>query len=142
MFHMKKAPNEVDKAIGQRIKARRQYLGYNQQTLAEQIGVSYQQVQKYENGSDRVGASRLFAIAKALEVDISYFFEQFTDDAPDVDTMERFGREHVAVERAAKDPEARRLLKIFMMIENAELRAKLIDMAELFAQTRLPRKRD
>jgi transcriptional regulator with XRE-family HTH domain len=142
MFHMKKAPNEVDHAIGQRIKARRQYLGYNQQTLAEQIGVSYQQVQKYENGSDRVGASRLFAIAKALEVDISYFFEEYTDAPPDDDAMQRFGREHVAVERAAKDPETRRLLKIFMTIENPELRSKLIDMAELFAQTRLPGKRE
>ncbi len=141
MFHMKKAPNEIDHAIGQRIKARRQYLGYNQQTLAQQIGVSYQQVQKYENGSDRVGASRLFAIAKALEVDISYFFEQFIEHSSDDDTMARFGREHVVIERAAKDPQARRLMKIFMMIENPELRAKLIDMAELFAETRLPGKR-
>ena len=66
---------EVDHHVGRRIRERRKALGMSQETLADALGISYQQAQKYEVGINRVAASRLWNIAKALEVDIGYFFE-------------------------------------------------------------------
>ncbi len=66
--------NKVDNHVGRRIRERRNALGMSQEKLAA-LGISFQQVHKYETGSNRVAASRLWDIAKALEVDIGYFFE-------------------------------------------------------------------
>ena len=67
--------SKVDDHVGRHIRERRNALGMSQEKLAEALGISYQQVQKYEVGANRVAASRLWDIAKALEVDIGYFFE-------------------------------------------------------------------
>lgn len=67
--------NEIDKYVGRRLKNRREELGLSQEKLADALGISFQQVQKYERGFNRVGASRLFAIAQELGVTVSYFFE-------------------------------------------------------------------
>ncbi len=65
----------VDHQVRKRIRQRRNALGMSQETLADALGISYQQIQKYEVGADRVMASRLWDIAEALEVNIGYFFE-------------------------------------------------------------------
>jgi len=67
--------NDIDKAVGNRIKTRRKGLKLSQTDLANCIGVKFQQVQKYESGSNRVAASRLWQMADALHVHVSYFFE-------------------------------------------------------------------
>jgi transcriptional regulator with XRE-family HTH domain len=67
-------PNPVDVHVGKRIRLRRLFLGMNQETLATRIGLTFQQVQKYEGGANRVSASRLAEIARILEVTIPYFF--------------------------------------------------------------------
>ncbi len=67
--------SKVDGHVGRRIRERRNALGMSQEKLAAALGISFQQIQKYEVGANRVAASRLWNIAKALEVDISYFFE-------------------------------------------------------------------
>ncbi len=66
---------KVDHQVRKRIRQRRNALGMSQETLADALGISYQQIQKYEVGADRVMASRLWDIAEALEVNIGYFFE-------------------------------------------------------------------
>lgn len=68
-------PHSIDVLVGKRVRERRQALGVSQESLAEALGVSFQQVQKYENGKNRVSASRLYEIAAALDTSISYFFE-------------------------------------------------------------------
>lgn len=65
----------IDHQVGERIRKRRTLLGYTQEQLAESLDISYQQVQKYETGANRVSAGRLFQIAQRLEVPIGYFFE-------------------------------------------------------------------
>ena len=75
-----KRTTEVDGIIGAKIRMRRGELGMNQTQLANAIGVTFQQVQKYENGKNRVGGSRLAGIAKALDVPVSYFFEQTAEE--------------------------------------------------------------
>ena len=71
----KKSPNSVDLHVGKRIRGRRQALGMSQEKLGESLGLTFQQVQKYEKGVNRVGASRLQAISVFLKVPASYFFD-------------------------------------------------------------------
>ena len=74
----KKKPNPTDIHVGSRIRLRRNMLGMSQEKLGENLGITFQQIQKYEKGTNRVGASRLQAIASILDVPVSFFFE----DAP------------------------------------------------------------
>ncbi len=68
-------PDTVDKHVGKQLRSRRTLLGLSQEKLAEFIGVTFQQVQKYERGTNRVSASRLFSFSKILDVSIDYFYE-------------------------------------------------------------------
>jgi len=72
---------DVDNYVGSRIKARRVELGYTQTAVANKLGLTFQQVQKYERGYNRVSASRLHDLTKILSVDVEYFFKEFRDDA-------------------------------------------------------------
>ena len=84
-------PDPIDRFVGSRVRARRVGIRLSQTKLGEAIGVTFQQVQKYENGTNRIGASNLFKIAKTLGVDVAYFFEGVQEiadsmmtDSPDV----------------------------------------------------------
>jgi transcriptional regulator with XRE-family HTH domain len=77
-----KRPNPTDVYVGSRIRMRRKILGLSQEKLGERLGITFQQIQKYEKGTNRVGASRLQAMSDALEVPVSYFFPDATN-APD-----------------------------------------------------------
>mgnify|MGYP001400426534 CR=1 FL=1 len=72
----KGTPDNVDVHVGKRIRIRRSLLGMSQEKLAEAIGITFQQIQKYERGVNRVSAGRLFQFSKILEVPISYFYDQ------------------------------------------------------------------
>lgn len=78
--------NKIDTLVGKRIRARRHALGISQTELGEAIGVKFQQIQKYETGANRVSASRLWAVAEKLGVDVVYFFEGISRDT--LDTVE------------------------------------------------------
>ncbi|HEX2859317.1 MAG TPA: helix-turn-helix domain-containing protein [Alphaproteobacteria bacterium] len=77
---MNRDQDPIDTHVGQRLKARRQLLGFSQEKLGSAVGVSFQQVQKYESGANRVGASRLMQLAKVLGTSVAYFFEGFSGD--------------------------------------------------------------
>lgn len=70
--------NPIDLAVGQRMKQRRRQLSWSQEELADKLGLSFQQVQKYERGANRVSAGRLFQLCEVLDVDVSYFFDGLT----------------------------------------------------------------
>jgi transcriptional regulator with XRE-family HTH domain len=74
----KKQPNPIDIHVGSRVRLRRMMLSMSQEKLGEQLGITFQQIQKYEKGTNRIGASRLQHIARVLSVPVSFFFE----DAP------------------------------------------------------------
>src|SRR5256714_12611645 len=74
----KRSPNAIDIHVGSRIRLRRTLLGMSQEKLGEAIGLTFQQVQKYERGANRIGSSRLFDLARVLDVPVSYFFEEMT----------------------------------------------------------------
>lgn len=74
------ANNPVDKHVGQRLRLRRTLRGLTQVQLADELGLTFQQVQKYERGANRIGASRLFDVARVLDISIGYFFEEMPQD--------------------------------------------------------------
>ena len=82
MSESKKKPNPIDVHVGSRIRLRRNMTGMSQEKLGENLGITFQQIQKYEKGTNRVGASRLQAIASILEVPIAYFFEGAPGETP------------------------------------------------------------
>lgn len=71
----------LDRHVGRRVRLRRTLLGLTQQELGEQIGVTFQQIQKYERGTNRISASRLWEIARVLKVPVAFFFEDYQEDA-------------------------------------------------------------
>lgn len=77
---MVKRTTPVDKHVGTRLRMRRTLLGLSQTALADSLDLTFQQVQKYEKGSNRVGASRLYQISRVLDVPVAYFFEEMPDE--------------------------------------------------------------
>jgi transcriptional regulator with XRE-family HTH domain len=72
-------PNPVDVHVGSRVRLRRTLLGMSQEKLGDALGLTFQQVQKYERGANRIGASRLYDLSRVLDVPVSYFFDEFGD---------------------------------------------------------------
>ena len=119
-------PSDIDRIVSERILARRNELDMSQPELAERVGVTFQQVQKYENGKNRVSAGRLYEIAKALGVTIQYFYES----APRL----ALARRGVAEEQSDFDGpdtgEELELLGAFRRIQQAGARKSVIDLAK------------
>ena len=91
----KKAPNPTDKHVGARVRMRRMMLGMSQEKLGDALGLTFQQVQKYEKGANRIGASRLQQIAHILQVPVSFFF----DGAPKDRKSTRLNSSHIPLSR-------------------------------------------
>jgi len=124
----------VDAHVGVRMRQRRTLLGMSQTKLGEAVGVTFQQVQKYENGANRVSAGRLYEIAKALGVTVQYFYET----APRLVLSRRGVVEEQAVFGGPDTGEELELLGAFRRIQQAGARKAVIDLAK--KQARLPPK--
>jgi transcriptional regulator with XRE-family HTH domain len=116
-------PNQTDVAVGQRIRAFRKGANLSQTELAKHIGVTFQQLQKYEGGTNRVGAGRLMTIARALDIPITAFFDGLA--RPPIDRR-RVKSAHVAELTAI--PAAQRLLQAFSKISDPVLEANLVNL--------------
>ena len=121
----RKAPNPVDVHVGSRLRLRRLTLGLSQEKLGKQLGLTFQQVQKYERGANRIGASRLYAIAQILEAPISFFFEGL-DELETIDPEDR-------VEALLSNPEAVELNRSFARIKDQATRRRLADLVRSVA---------
>jgi len=127
--------NSVDKRIGQRVKQRRLETGMSQERLAELLGVTFQQIQKYEKGVNRVAASRLFELASALGVGLAYFFEGLTAGSPQEGIrggVAEEGQEFVYDMLAS--PEGQQLLQIFGQIRSAKVRRRVVELVRTLAE--------
>ena len=128
-----KKPNPIDVHVGGRIRMRRNMLGMSQEKLGESLGVTFQQVQKYEKGTNRVGASRLQTIASTLEVPAAFFFE----NAPTEDSGSPGG----FAEGASPDPmmefyssqEGVQLNRAFVKINDPKVRRRILDLVKSLA---------
>lgn len=134
----KSSPTEVDAYVGYRIKIRRTELSLTQEDLAKAIGVSFQQIQKYESGTNRIAPSRILDISKKLKVPISYFF-MGVDELPR-ETL--FLQETVShpQKKGKKDPhtlEQQRLfelVEVFQKIKSQTLKEQILALAKAIAQ--------
>ena len=127
---VKKAPNPIDRHVGSRVRMRRMMLSMSQEKLGDALGLTFQQVQKYEKGANRIGASRLQQIARILQVPVSFFF----DGAPaqpgerQTDGEDAPSPSYVADFLATSDGLA--LTKAFVRIKDAKLRRRIVDLVE------------
>ncbi|WP_267902978.1 helix-turn-helix domain-containing protein [Sinorhizobium meliloti] len=124
-------PSYIDVQVGSRIKMQRAVLGMSQTRLAEALGITFQQVQKYEKGINRVGASRLSRIAEVLGVSISFFFENSRPAGADT-TPSGTGRDLVSF---LSTPEGLELNRAFARIADARLRRQLASLVTAIATT-------
>ena len=125
-------PNAVDLHVGARVRIRRKMLGLSQERLADAIKLTFQQVQKYERGSNRVSASKLYEIAKTLQVPVSYFFDGLAD--PVTDEGDTVGE---AANRVITDflntPEGLELAAMFPKVGKGRVRRQILDLVRAMA---------
>jgi transcriptional regulator with XRE-family HTH domain len=122
-------PNPIDVHVGGRIRMRRLLLGMNQETLANALGLTFQQVQKYEGGANRVSASRLSAMADILSVPISYFFGDLRPDDAEISPEDRQWREYL------QRPETIEFIRLYYAIPDPKIRRQFLDMAKTVAES-------
>lgn len=130
-----KTPNPVDIHVGSRVRMRRMLVGMSQDALGGKLGLTFQQVQKYEKGSNRIGASRLYQIAQTLNVPVDYFYEGLEangqksgsgfSDTPAAD----FNLEFLST------TEGLALTAAFSSIEDADVRKRILDLVKALART-------
>jgi transcriptional regulator with XRE-family HTH domain len=124
---VKNSPHATDRHVGNRVRMRRKMQGMTQEKLGQALGLTFQQVQKYEKGTNRIGASRLQHIASIQQVPISFFFE----DAPGPSSILDEPCDHVSGFLATSDGLA--LTKAYMQIENAKLRRSIVALVKRIA---------
>ena len=120
-----RAANAIDKKIGQRVRSRRLEIGMSQERLADLLGVTFQQVQKYEKGVNRIAASRLFDIANALEMPPAKFFEGLGG---------RGGEAKDEIGEALATPEGAQLMSLFASIRTLKVRRRALEMVKALVE--------
>ena len=131
----KKKPNPIDIHVGTRIRLRRTMLSMSQEKLGEALGITFQQIQKYEKGTNRVGASRLQNISSVLNVPVAFFFEDAPGDPQGGQSgMSEANSPNYVVDFLSSS-EGLQLNRAFIKIEDAKVRRKLIDLAKALASS-------
>lgn len=128
----KKAPNPIDVHVGSRVRLRRMMLGMSQEKLGESLGITFQQIQKYEKGTNRIGASRLQHIATVLKVPVSFFFED-APGSPDEVPVSGDSQQTSYVVDFLSSSEGLSLNKAFVRIEDAKVRRRIVDLVRSIA---------
>ncbi|XOK15646.1 helix-turn-helix domain-containing protein (plasmid) [Agrobacterium tumefaciens] len=127
-----KTPNAIDIHVGSRIRLQRTLMGLSQTTLAEGLGITFQQVQKYEKGTNRVGSSRLQAIANILGVPVAWFFEEGPGgSSSSLEPELGAGRE---ITQFLNSVEGLALNRAFVKIEDEKIRRKLVTLVKALAK--------
>lgn len=128
----KKQPNPIDIHVGSRVRLRRMMLGMSQEKLGEHLGITFQQIQKYEKGTNRIGASRLQHIARVLSVPVSFFFEDAPGGAADQSGLAEKQPAHYVVDFLSSS-EGIQLNKAFIRVKDAKVRRRIIDLVRSIA---------
>lgn len=128
----KKAPNPIDKHVGSRVRMRRMMVGMSQEKLGESLGITFQQIQKYEKGTNRIGASRLQQISIVLAVPVAFFFEGAPTLVPNEEGFsEASSPTFVNDFLATSDGLA--LTRNFMRISDSKVRRRIVDLVAAIA---------
>ncbi|CAA7618142.1 Uncharacterized HTH-type transcriptional regulator Smed_0045 [Magnetospirillum sp. LM-5] len=133
-------PNPIDVHVGARVRLRRTLLGMSQEKLGEALGLTFQQVQKYERGANRVGASRLFDLSRVLDVPVSFFFDDMDDQLKEQSPALIAGIGELAELPAhfEHDPMAKRetleLVRAYYRITDPQVRKRVYELAKALAE--------
>jgi transcriptional regulator with XRE-family HTH domain len=125
----RKAPSPIDKHVGSRVRMRRRMLAMSQAKLGDALGVSFQQVQKYESGANRIGASRLQHISHILQAPVSFFFEEATPEASA--TRRSDVLPSAQMDEFVSSPEGLRLIEAFMRIKSSAMRREIVRIVQV-----------
>jgi len=130
-------PNPVDVHVGSRVRLRRTLLGLSQEKLGDALGLTFQQVQKYERGANRIGASRLFDLSRVLDVPVSFFFDDMTPDATERKPVVEIDIDEMSQSGFDVDPMARRetleLVRAYYRIKDPLVRKRVFELAKALA---------
>jgi transcriptional regulator with XRE-family HTH domain len=125
--------NPVDVYVGSRLRMRRTMLGLSQNKMGDLIGVTFQQIQKYEKGVNRIGSSRLYQVSKILLVPVSYFFEGYEEITTEASMLKVAEREEIFRYEDLDNKEIAQLVKNFIKISNPIVRKSVISLAKSLA---------
>ena len=134
MAAVKKVPNPIDVHVGTRVRLRRTMMGLSQEKLGESLGITFQQIQKYEKGANRIGASRLQQIAAVLNTPISFFFEDSPGSTESV--AGGFGESDSSsyVVDFLSTSEGLQLNRAFIKIKDPQVRKKIVDLVRSLSE--------
>ena len=132
MLENKKKPNPVDTHVGSRVRLRRTMLGMSQEKLGESLGITFQQIQKYEKGSNRIGASRLQRMSEVLNVPVSFFFEDAPGGQHGKDGLQEPSGPDYVVDFLSSS-EGLQLNRAFVKIADPKVRRRVIDLVRSLA---------
>lgn len=128
--------NSIDEHVGVQLRQRRALLGLSQEKLAEQVGITFQQIQKYENGANRVSASRLYEFSKVLDIPVTFFFESYSSN--ENRAMAGFADNDQAGFEGVADimhrKETLELIRVYYSIESPKLRKDLFKLLKSMAE--------
>jgi transcriptional regulator with XRE-family HTH domain len=131
-------PNPIDVHVGSRVRLRRSLLGWSQEKLGETLGLTFQQVQKYERGANRISASRLYDIARVLDVPVAFFFDDMSDDVSSMSpaaicAAPSFEPLPVSEAETADRRETLALVHAYYNIPDFQVRKRVYDLAKALA---------
>jgi transcriptional regulator with XRE-family HTH domain len=130
-----RVPNPVDLHVGARVRMRRRLRGVSQEKLADSLGLTFQQVQKYERGANRISASKLYEIAAALQTPVAYFFEGLADPADFSDAaISPDGSSEQVVHDFLMTTEGLELAGLFPRLKRGRLRRRLLDLVRAIVE--------
>ncbi|WP_183189247.1 helix-turn-helix domain-containing protein [Ancylobacter tetraedralis] len=128
----KKSPNPIDKHVGSRVRMRRMMVGMSQEKLGENLGITFQQIQKYEKGTNRIGASRLQNISSVLGVPVAFFFEGIPNTTPGTAGFAEDASPAYVADFLATN-EGLALTRAFLKIPDSKVRRRIVDLVEALA---------
>ena len=128
-----KAADDIDAHVGSRVRLRRMTLNVSQEQLGDALGLTFQQIQKYEKGQNRIGAGRLYRIARILSVPVEFFYEGLP--VPDnTASNDETAVQHAEIQKFLASPDGHALSKAFLRIADAATRRRLVDLVNTIAQ--------
>lgn len=131
----RKEPNPIDIHVGSRVRMRRMLVSMSQEKLGEQLGLTFQQVQKYEKGANRIGASRLFQISQILSVPVDFFFDGLQpEDVPGHPGFADSNRSHFELDILSTS-EGIQLNSAFFSIKDPNIRKKMLDLLKVLGNS-------
>ena len=125
-----KIPSPIDVHVGSRVRMRRNILGCSQEKLGSSLGITFQQIQKYERGANRIGSSRLYTISKILDVPVSYFFDNMPDEITDNICKKINDNEQSPTIDDMSSKETLNLLRNYYGIEDEEIRKSIFALVK------------